>query len=499
MTQSAFVRECPLPGGDLPGTGKAGMSMTTSAPMAGRRRLRGVASVEGSLEAKLNGHVGDDARLRDYDLDARVTVKTRLRVLGPAGLEHQGTTPPSNVTIRMSLTGLKPGRPLSLSDFGTMRIDDPGAADVQSVGRGVVALNRNAAEQAMALLFWLKSAVDDTFKKAESRYHDDAACLSARFDPASLSLRQNEPRRVDATVVDREGGRVALTLAARANGATVSPASDGTSGGDPASFTLTPLPAARTADLVVEGTSNRGRVWGTATGPVAGDQVFLYAVSLSGQGGYTADFGASEEIRHHRDISGFTFTTRWGAVKVPADGVAPPASERSFNAASHDIEGAVHATGVHTTDGDSYDCDAPLAGSQGASSLQLAVGAPAGGASTLTLEGLMPFRVAAGAWACSYDGGFFDNHVPAPTGDGANDFDGRVIAPATLSAAQLDRDQFVVPLTGQALPPQCGPGGGASHCTHVLSWQGTATFTRWGACTRTGAGYSCAATRLPPF
>ena len=121
--------------------------------------------------------------------------------------------------------------------------------------------------------------------------------------------------------------------------------------------------------------------------------------------------------------------------EVPADGVAPPASDRSFNAISHDIEGAVHATGVHTTDGDSYDCDAPLAGSQGASSLQLAVGAPAGDASTLTLEGLMPFSVAAGAWACSYDAASSTTTSQRRPGTGPTTSDGRVIAPATLSGA----------------------------------------------------------------
>ena len=412
MTQSAFVRECPLPGGAC--RNRQGrdehdhLGTNGGAPPPARRRLRrGVARGQAR---RPRGRRRAPARLRPRRAGHRQDAPARARPGRPG-------TPGDHAAVERHDPDVAHGpeaRPAALTvglRHDAHRRSWRGGRSVgRPRGRRPQPQRGRAGDGASVL-----AQVRGRRHVQEGRVSLPRRC---RMPVGSLRSRvavpaPDEPRRVDATVVDREGGRVALTLAARANGATVSPASDGTSGGDPASFTLTPLPAARTADLVVEGTSNRGRVWGTATGPVAGDQVFLYAVSLSGQGGYTADSGASEGIRHHRDISGFTFTTRWGAVKVPANGVAPPrASAASTRRATTSRARSIDRRPHH---GWRPRLRRALAGSQGASSLQLAVGAPAGGASTLTLEGLMPFRVAAGAWACSYDGGFF--RQPCPSAD----------------------------------------------------------------------------------
>ena len=311
MTQSAFVRECPLPAG-LPGTGKAGMSMTTSAPMAGaaaaRRRLRrGIARGQAQ---RPRGRRRAPARLRPRRADHRQNAPARAR-LRPAW----NTRGPRR--RRTSRSGcrrrLKPGRPLSLSDFGTMRIDDLARRTFSRSAEG--SSPSTATRPSRRWRLCSGSSSRSTTRSRRPRLATTTmppACRLASI-PRRMSCARIEPRRVDATVVDREGGRVALTVAARANGATVSPASDGTSGGDPASFTLTPLPAARTATSSSRGLKPRPRV-GDGHRPRRRRKVFLYAVSLSGQGGVHGRLPASARK------SGTTVTSR----ALPS----PPGGER---------------------------------------------------------------------------------------------------------------------------------------------------------------------------
>jgi len=238
MGQRAFVRECPLPGGELPGDGAASMSLTISHPMPGPGRRTAHVTVAGRLDGKLRGHVGDDARLRHYDLDATIEMTSHGRVLGPAGLEHRGTGPKRSLAIEVALRGIVPGTPIAKRHFDALQIRDPGPRDVEV--RDHVAFAKGALDQAMSMLALFRGSADRAFERAERSYHDGASCLSATFDPSALSLQRGEPRQVAVTVADREGRRVALALAASASGGSVAPPSDTTDGTEAAAFSLTP-------------------------------------------------------------------------------------------------------------------------------------------------------------------------------------------------------------------------------------------------------------------
>jgi hypothetical protein len=499
ITQRAFVRECPQPGGQLPGDGAAGMGLKIKIPMPPRGRKTAEITFDGTLDAKLEGHVGNDARLRDYDLDVSFLVKRRVRVVGPAGLEHLGTRPPETIKMAVSLTGLKPGKPLAKEQFAGFRITDPGSPEAIA-GPEYVQFRTTAIEYSMALLLWFKSTSDESMQRAERVYHDEAACLKASFDPPALSLKANEPRAIGVTVADREGGRVALDLAAAASGATVAPPSAGTTASAPASFTLTPQEGATSAGIAVEGTSNRGRVRGAISGPVENKRIFLYAVELTGSGSYTSDFGTTDSFEHHADVTMENFVTRWAGVALPADG--GPILRSKYLGSSHDMTGFAHSTGEDVRPvggGGSYDCEGPL-GDSGGANHHLDVAAAGGGALTLALEGFHGLFVEAGNWSSCTGSGTYENPSPGATGPGGNDFDGRTSAFVTLTPAQLDRETFTVPLTGQPLPPGCLSNNTPPfYCSHTLSWTATATFTRYGSCLRAGDSYACTLTRMPPF
>jgi hypothetical protein len=500
MTQRAFVKECPQPGGKLPGDGEAAIEVKMTAPLpegVGRRRLE--VSSKGSLDAELEGHVGDDARLRDYDLDVRIKVKRHLRVLGPAGLEHLGTRPAETIAVSLSLTGLKPGRPVGKENFSQVRITDPGSPEVVA-GQEYLSFRTSSVESAMALLSWFKGSADDAMERAERIYHDDAGCLKATFDPATLSMRANEPRPVGVTVADREGRPVALNLVAQASGAQVAPPAVATNAAGAASFTLTPQAGAASASLTVAGTSNRGRVRGAVSGPVENRKIFLYAVELNGSGSYTSDFGTTASFEHHADVTMESFVTRWAGVALPADG--GPILQSKYLGSSHDMTGLAHSTGEDVRPvggGGSYDCEGPL-GDSGGANHHLDVAPAGGGSLTLALEGFHGLFVEPGTWTSCTGTGTYENPSPGATGPGGNDFDGRTSAFVTLTPAQLDRETFTVPLTGQPLPPGCLSNNSPPfYCTHTLSWTATATFTRYGSCTRAGDRYACTLTRMPPF
>lgn len=488
MGFSGFVAECPGSGGDLPGTASASFAEEIRGPVEGPGRRRFSITVDMELRATLAGHVAADGKLRDYDLDATSTVTSRLRVLGPAGLEHTGTTKPYNVGALVVLVGLRPRAVFDQSAVRSLTISDPRPQDVQVDGRQV--LDAKAfMNQLVGLVSMAKGQADSAFERAQHNFYDNAQCLSARFDPPEFSGTPGRPIPLQTTVVDRAGARVATDLTADPTGASVSPRAARTTETQPAQFTLTPDGSLNFASLRVDGSSVRGRVNGVISGPVVRDRAaaYLYSVSLSGTGTYTEDSETTgSHDLHFRDID-FSFSASWPVVVVPADGL-PPSSPSTFHGAENDVTGTAQSSGSHPSDGSSFQCNAPLADSNPASNV-VAVGTPAGGAVPVTINGFHGLTVSGGS--CTKTGSFFSSPQPAAHGSGGNDIPDGEAASVSLTQGQIDSASFTVPLDSPPFPDRCASDGDPFYCSHTLTWHATVTFVRRFACQRVGAYYAC--------
>ncbi len=247
INERTRVGKCPSATGTVPGhlDFEVGAKVDASSP---RGNGHGVMDIAFTGEA--TAHVGDDARLKYYDLVLKVNAS--IDAHGSLAVSGDFGEVPEVATMTYTFTHLDPhdaGFKKEQMQYGGELRGPWTQKDVNllstTVGSGIVyAIGR----------------LDDAFlQKSERHFYDDAACLKLQPSPASAVATQGQQIPVSVTVTPASGAApVDQTVNASSSDATVTPTSAQTAESSPAQFELT-MGAAATETVAFEGLSKRGR------------------------------------------------------------------------------------------------------------------------------------------------------------------------------------------------------------------------------------------------
>ena len=230
------------------------------------------------VEVKLHAHVGDNARIIDYD----AVIVADLQ--GAQGTEYDSsgtvTRHAANKSARavMSLTGVKIGE--SFEEFArSMPASDLALVSKDGLPWPAMSVIDNQLDWILSVA---QTVSEDVLKGGDRYWDDDAKCLQARFNPASsLNLAAGQTGTVAVAVNSKLGGpTVAIKLYPSASvGYRVRPAATDTGGGSAQVKVTAPNPT-RPGQLSITGVSKQGRVYGAL--PLA-DQSKFYDVAITGK------------------------------------------------------------------------------------------------------------------------------------------------------------------------------------------------------------------------
>jgi hypothetical protein len=295
----AFVKRCPSAEGKVPGERRYLVTTSFTVETMGKR-----IDVTEQLgwEAKLEAHVGDDARLKDFRYDATGHFEFSAAVYSSTGrfIARQPTRVFRWVITREGIDPRHPG--VSAEDFiRSVKWNARGpkgstfdAQDSEAIVKGVVLTEQDLAERGSSL-----------YLQAEQSWYDRAECLKAEFDPASLDGDGGQSFGVDTRVRQVfEKVEVDIRLKAEVGyepggcPGGVSPGEADAKVGAPAHFTYTAASDCGDSEtwpdkMRVEGVSKRGRVIDLLSGTFKRLRMpKAYVGTVSG----TADNGESWEV-----------------------------------------------------------------------------------------------------------------------------------------------------------------------------------------------------------
>ena len=296
-----FVNRCPDSNGDVPGEVNRLYAMRLSSMVDGRR-----ANLETELRwtGKLEAHVGDDAALRDFDLQIAGTG-------GASETSGAGRVFRFNIEQR-GIDPRAPNKPASVS------------GDVRSSQGGNLSESQLAGLRLMlgVALTTTRSDAAKLYLRAEDHWNRDAKCLTARFSPAEQHLERGEQAPLDVSVLGADGQPVAIGLDATAlDGAQVSPGRAETTP-SPARFTVTaPEGKFSSARIQFSGRSKRGRVAGEHTIREVKTPRFriTFSGSVSSSSSYEFQDSASNYLDTGQQSGSGSWTLVWRDVELRLD------------------------------------------------------------------------------------------------------------------------------------------------------------------------------------
>lgn len=261
-----FVKRCPSGEGKVPGERRYTVDATFTIETMGKRI---VVTEELGWEAKLEAHVGDDARLKDFRYDATGFIETKADVYSSTGrfIAHSPTRVVRWVIAREGIDPRHPG--IDAQQFlrtvtWNARGPKGSSFDAQmgdGLVKGLILTDQDLADRGSSL-----------YLQAEQSWYDRAECLKAEFAPESLSGDGGQAFGVD-TKVRQVFEKVEADVHLKADvgyepggcPGSVSPGEGDARPGAPAHFTYTAANDCGDSQtwpdkMRVEGFSKRGRV-----------------------------------------------------------------------------------------------------------------------------------------------------------------------------------------------------------------------------------------------
>lgn len=250
---------CPDAGGVFQGT-VSGETIMSGSQVDGA--VRTTFRYQESMEATVTAHVGMDARLSHYDLDAVIVIETNIqqRQAGSGALISNATE-----VFRSRMTGshLDPRSDNLSSAQLQWQVWGPGGAVPGGLTSSV--LRAEISEALLELSAKALGVADAYLLEAETGWYDQAKCVKLSFDPRHLTLAPSASGQLAIALKGKDDDReVAANMTLVINhGASVSPASGSSAPGAPLPVTLTapgqPWQGQNMPILNVEATSKRGR------------------------------------------------------------------------------------------------------------------------------------------------------------------------------------------------------------------------------------------------
>jgi hypothetical protein len=305
LKDKLFVEKCPQPNGDVPGEVEGLFALEVSGEVGGRRQ-----SFAGALrwEGKLEGHVGDDAQIKDFGFDLT------------GSLEVRSSSQPTRVfRFTFSQQGLDPraldpkGSEISRAtgDVRGPRGSSLTSAEFEGVARGIaVAYMSTRGDAARRYL------------EAEDNWNRDARCLTADFSPAELRLKRGAQAPLDVSVKRTDGQPVSIALdATPLDGAQVTPARAETTP-SPARFTLTaPDRKFDSAHVRFSGTSRQGRVERSFT--ILEEKAMRFRITVTGSlthsSSFHFDYSPPTYVENGSSSASGTWKSVWRDVELRLD------------------------------------------------------------------------------------------------------------------------------------------------------------------------------------
>jgi hypothetical protein len=271
MTDSTFVQKCPNAAGNVPGehTYRLASSTVTRSSLAPGVSL--VMRQESGWDATLEGHVGDDARLKDFKYSATGfdEVQAHLEHSASGTLMHHFPTQVERFTLARAR--IDPHHPSPSGDeiftHGSWNARGPKGSVFTPTEREASAEFVALADQEIA------QRGAKALLAAEADWYGTqdfgGMCLNAEFTPSTLDLLSGQSAGIAARVRHAfEHVEVPIRLKTEVGGpctGTISPAAAKTAPSTPAQLTYTAGSCAQPVakgSFSVEGTSKRGRVVG---------------------------------------------------------------------------------------------------------------------------------------------------------------------------------------------------------------------------------------------
>jgi hypothetical protein len=285
---ASFADACPDKAGDVTGTTLINYALRVSA--RGNAKDRAVAFAGGAQvrgDGTFQAHVGADGKIRDYDLQVKVTIVYD----GPRpGLFGIGTRiAHERIEQKLSFVHLRVGK-VTTNDFvaAFSKATLSGSGFGLYISRADFANYRETVINEIALLYGFSEAA---LERSQKNFFDEAKCLTAKFDPASLSgVAPGSTNPVGVTVSSvRDGQPVSMPVTLKAAPGDVTP-KQARSGSSPiqANLTVSQKPN-ETTTLGVDGTSNRGRLTGEMTATTTGPLTLVYTPSSTANASYSYD------------------------------------------------------------------------------------------------------------------------------------------------------------------------------------------------------------------
>ena len=262
----AFVKRCPSAEGKVPGDRHYLVTTSFTVETMGKRID---VTEELGWDAKLEAHVGDDARLKDFRYDATGHIEFKAVLYSSTGrfIARQPTRVFRWVITREGIDPRHPG--VSAEDFiRSVKWNARGpkgstfdAQDGEAIVNGVVLTDQDLADRGSSL-----------YLQAEQSWYDRAECLKAEFDPASLNGDGGQSFGVDTRVRQvfekvEVDSRLKAEVGYEPGGCPggVSPGEADAKVGAPAHFTYTAASDCGDSEtwpdkMRVDGVSKRGRV-----------------------------------------------------------------------------------------------------------------------------------------------------------------------------------------------------------------------------------------------
>ena len=252
-----FVKQCPDANGIVPGDLKGRYAITASAELHGKHLTK---QVTVSYEGKLEGHVLENGRIKDFDYHSTASLEVKGEITN--GAEKLLARAPTQVfRVRFDVAHIDPHNPFVDSDAKNIYFNGRGPRGNRTEYADTL-LNLGKIVHTAVLVF-----VPERYLDAEKHWYDNAACLTVDWSPPSgQKLSGGQSLQVDGRVKSTvDQSEVPIHLKASADyGASVSPTEADTAPPSPAQFTFTAPPKLQDLqpDFRVEGVSKRGRVEG---------------------------------------------------------------------------------------------------------------------------------------------------------------------------------------------------------------------------------------------
>jgi hypothetical protein len=494
----SFAKRCPDANGASAGDYEKHAFEEVGRDVEGARNLRVFLSTDLLTTARFEGHVGDDARLKDFDIEIRFAfeIKGRLEIASTG--KQIGRSPTQVYRGFVSVKGLKP--------------DGTGIAEAVRTGRGRFdARGPKGSDGLAALASLLIVAQSEAIDAAANRLHeaeqwwygDEAAhlpesrqpgnCVELALDPESLELGEGETRPVDVRLRAKDGAEVAATHRVTPDEWThgkVTPDSATGTPGTPARFDYT-APSPRPFDdddpftaLKLETTSKRGRARGSIDARIPRVRTFRVTFEALGhktrdEPAYTLSTTDGPLTWRLHQTSAFSWRVVFASVTFGPGGRAYAFSRE------HSASGSYQSTGE--TGSQAFSCGDFIGELDPAQSPELAGARGPDGSWRLAIAAL-----AKRAFLWSDNAGCSDPLWAMPgawTMWDEGPHDASTTAFVTVTPEQLASDRFSVhvePAPGTDHPERChrvmlydpADSNGPFDCTYDFGWSGAVTFER---------------------